>query len=558
MTDDKYRTAVDAAAIYSETDLQGTITHINDQFCAISGYAKEELIGANHRLLNSGQHPAEFFSELWRTISSDQIWKGEICNRRKDGSLYWVNSTIVPIKDDKGQKVEKYISIRFDVTEKQELLEAMQWRASHDVLTTLPNRVYLHDRLHQAISAAQRHDRSLAVCILDLDGFKAVNDRYGHATGDLLLVEVANRLNREMRAEDLLARLGGDEFVLLLDQVDEALLPTALQRILNVIAVPFHIDGHVLKVAGSLGVTIYPKDKEDPDTLLRHADQAMYEAKQSGRNRFRYFDVSISRKTRAAFKTIECLKRALKQGELCLHYQPKVDLRNGTVIGFEALLRWNHPELGLMLPASFLPAVERTDVIIDIGEWVMDQTLHQLRLWTAEGHHWPTSVNIAARHFQLPDFVARLQNLLTRHADVEPQMLDLEIVESTAIDNLEHVSQCLIDCQKMGVTFSLDDFGTGFSSLSYLKRLPAQTIKIDKSFVRDIPHDKDDFALSEAIINLSRTFEREVIAEGVETDLQESMLLGMGCYLAQGYGIAAPMPAQLVADWAANYEKTHR
>ncbi len=558
MTDDKYRTAVDAAAIYSETDLSGNITHINDQFCAISGYAKEELIGANHRLLNSGQHPPEFFRELWRTISNGDIWKGEICNRRKDGSLYWVNSTIVPIKDDRAQHVEKYISIRFDVTEKQELLEAMQWRASHDVLTTLPNRVYLHDRLHQAISSAQRHDHSLAVCILDLDGFKAVNDRYGHAIGDLLLVEVANRLSRELRAEDMLARLGGDEFVLLLDQVDEELLPAALQRVLDVIAVPFHIDGHLLKVAGSLGVTIYPKDNEGPDTLLRHADQAMYEAKQSGRNRFRYFDVSISKKTRATFKTIERLRHALGQSELRLHYQPKVNLRNGTVIGFEALLRWEHPEWGLLPPDAFLPAVERTDLIIDIGDWVIEQTMQQIRLWTAEGHNWPISVNIAARHFQLPDFVDRLRSLLARHPDVEPRMLDIEIVESTAIDNLEHVSQCLIDCQRMGVTFSLDDFGTGFSSLSYLKRLPAQTIKIDKSFVRDILHDKDDLALSEAIINLSRTFEREVIAEGVETDLQESMLLGMGCYLAQGYGIAAPMPAEQVSDWAARYELMNR
>ncbi|MFI8740678.1 putative bifunctional diguanylate cyclase/phosphodiesterase [Stutzerimonas zhaodongensis] len=558
MTDDKYRTAVDAAAIYSETDLRGTITHINDQFCAISGYTKEELIGTNHRLLNSGQHPPEFFRTLWRTISSGHIWKGEICNRRKDGSLYWVNSTIVPIKDDLAQHVEKYISIRFDVTEKQELLEAMRWRASHDVLTALPNRVYLHDRLHQAISAAQRHGRSLAVCILDLDGFKAVNDRYGHATGDLLLVEVANRLTRELRTEDLLARLGGDEFVLLLDQVNETLLPAALQRVLDVIAVPFHIDGYVMKVAGSLGVTIYPQDNEGPDTLLRHADQAMYEAKQSGRNRFRFFDVSISQKTQEAFKNIESVKQALENNELRLHYQPKVNLRNGMVIGFEALLRWQHPALGLLPPDAFLPAVERTDVIIDIGDWVIEQTLCQLRIWNAEGHHWPTSVNIAARHFQLPNFVDRLQRLLAKHSDVEPRLLDLEIVESTAIDNLEHVSQCLIDCQQMGVTFSLDDFGTGFSSLNYLKRLPAQTIKIDKSFVRDILHDKDDLALSEAIINLSRTFEREVIAEGVETDLQEKMLLAMGCYLVQGYGIAPPMPAEQVSDWATLYELTHR
>ncbi|MGM3387752.1 EAL domain-containing protein [Stutzerimonas stutzeri] len=558
MTDDKYRTAVDAAAIYSETDLHGTITHINDQFCAISGYSHDELIGANHRLLNSGLHPPEFFRNLWRTISSGQIWKGEICNRRKDGSLYWVSSTIVPIKDDAGQHVEKYISIRFDVTEKQELLEAMQWRASHDVLTALPNRVYLHDRLHQSIAAAQRHGHAVAVCMLDLDGFKAINDRHGHAIGDLLLVEVANRLRRELRTEDLLARLGGDEFVLLLDQVDEVQLPAALQRVLEVLAVPFHIDGVLLNISGSLGVTLYPKDNEGPDTLLRHADQAMYEAKQSGRNRFRFFDVSISKEAREAFRTIECIRRALTRDELELLYQPKVNLRSGKVMGFEALLRWRHPKLGLVPPDAFLPAIERTDVIIDVGEWVIDRALRQIDAWAALGKHWPVSVNIAARHFQLPDFVERLQRLLTRHPGVDPQSLDLEIVESTAIDNLEHVSQCLTDCQKMGVTFSLDDFGTGFSSLSYLKRLPAETVKIDKSFVRDILHDKDDLALSEAIIKLSRTFEREVVAEGVETDLQESMLLGMGCYLAQGYGIAAPMPADQVAEWAAHYELNPR
>ena len=558
MTNDKYRTAVDAAAIYSETDLHGMITYINDQFCAISGYSREELIGANHRLLNSGHHSPEFFRNLWRTIADGRIWKGEICNRRKDGSMYWVNSTIVPIMDDMASRVEKYISIRFDVTEKQELLEALQWRASHDVLTALPNRVYLHDRMHQAIAAAHRHQRSLAVCILDLDGFKAVNDRFGHAIGDMLLVEVANRLTREMRTEDLLARLGGDEFVLLLDQVDELLLPAALQRILDVIAVPFHIDGNLLNVAGSLGVSIYPKDNEGPDTLLRHADQAMYEAKQNGRNRYRFFDVSISNETRAAFQTIECMRHALERDEFELHYQPKVNLRSGTVTGFEALLRWNHPARGMLLPDTFLPAVERTDLIIDIGEWVIDRALQQIESWAGEGHHRPVSVNIAARHFQLPDFVERLRILLGRHPSVSPHYLDIEILESTAIDNLEHVSQCLIDCQKIGITFSLDDFGTGFSSLNYLKRLPAQTIKIDKSFIRDILHDKEDLALSEAIINLSRTFEREVIAEGVETSLQESMLLGLGCYLAQGYGIAAPMPAHEVTEWAAHYGISHK
>ena len=552
--DDNYRAAVDAAAIFSETDLRGNITYVNQQFCSISGYSREELLGANHRILNSGLHEPAFFDGMWRALVGGKVWKGEICNRARDGSLYWVDSTMVPLIDPASGRVRKYVSIRFDVTEKRQLLHTLQWRVGHDVLTGLPNRAYLSDLLNQALEFSRREDRPLAVCMLDLDGFKAVNDGYGHASGDLLLVEVAKRLKEILREDDAVARLSGDEFVLILRQVQEpAQLQAALERVLQALATPYVVRDQEVSVSASIGVTLFPLDNEDTDTLLRHADQALYVAKQSGRNRYHLFDVSLDREVKATHQTVARVRQALLKGELCLHYQPKVNMRSGQVLGFEALLRWQHPHKGLVAPADFLPLVEQTDLIVEIGEWVIAQALAQMQHWQQAGHAWPVSVNIAARHFQRADFVERLQRLLACHPTVAPQMLDLEIVESVAIENIQRVSQCLEACQRLGVQSSLDDFGTGYSSLSYLKRLPTRTIKIDKSFVRDILNDQDDLALTRAVIGLARAFGRQVIAEGLETVEHGQLLMGLGCDVAQGYGIARPMPPEAVVDWAAGY-----
>lgn len=552
--DEKYRRAVDAAAIFSETDLSGRITYVNDQFCTISGYSREELIGQNHRLLNSGLHSAEFFAGLWRTIALGSVWKGEICNRAKDGSLYWVESTMVPVLNDDTGRVDRYLSIRFDISEKRQLLHSLQWRVGHDVLTGLPNRAFLSDLLDQALEFSRQENIPLAVCMLDLDGFKAVNDGYGHASGDLLLVEVAKRLRTIVRGEDVVARLAGDEFVLVLRYVrDLPELRAALNRVLGAISAPYSLHGKDINVFASIGVTLFPYDNEDAETLLRHADQAMYVAKQRGRNRFHLFDVSRDQEVKATHQTVERVRQALAAGELRLHFQPKVNMRRGEVVGFEALLRWEHPQNGLVLPRDFLPLVEETDLIIDIGEWVMDQVLAQLHRWQQAGQGWPISINIAARHFQRADFVERLRQVLARHAQVAPQLLDLEIVESVAIENIQHVSACLQACQALGVQFSLGDFGTGYSSLSYLKRLRTQTIKIDKSFVRDILHDRDDLALTTAVIGLARAFGRQVIAEGLESIEHGLLLLQLGCEVAQGYFIARPMPPAEVPDWVAGF-----
>lgn len=548
--DEKYRRAVDAAAIFSETDFRGRITYVNQQFCAISGYSREELLGQNHRILGSGLHPPEFFAQMWQTITSGKVWRGEICNRAKDGSLYWVDSTMVPLAEDDTDGVQKYLSIRFDVSEKRQLLHALQWRVGHDVLTGLPNRALLSDLLNQSLEFSRLEDIPLAVCMLDLDGFKAVNDGYGHACGDLLLVQVANRLREIIRGEDVVARLSGDEFVLILRYVrDLHELRGALQRILSAVSQPYSTLDKQISVFASIGVTLFPLDDEDADTLLRHADQAMYVAKQSGRNRFHLFDVSLDQEVKATHQTVEQVRQALAAGQLCLFYQPKVDLRRGTVVGFEALLRWQHPEKGLVTPQDFLPLVAQTDLIVEIGEWAIEQVLLQMQEWQDAGYYWAVSVNIAARHFQRADFVERLKGLLAQHEQVAPRMLDLEIIESVAIENIQHVTQRLEDCQALGVQFSLDDFGTGYSSLSYLKRLPTQTIKIDKAFIRDILHDKDDLALAKAVIGLARAFGREVIAEGLESREQGELLMRLGCDVAQGYFIARPMPATEVPAW---------
>lgn len=553
----RYRAAVDAAAIFSETDKSGIITYVNEQFCDISGYSAQELIGQNHRILNSGQHPPEFFIDMWKKVSRGQVWKGEICNRKKDGSLYWVESTIVPMYDDASQRVQKYASIRFDVTEKRKFLETLQWQAEHDELTGLPNRFLLSKALDQAIVKAKSQSSTVAVGVLDLDGFKQINDRYGHEIGDRLLVAVADRLKHSMRIEDTVARLGGDEFVLILGVRDPKVLESALQRLLAALSAVYIIDGIGINISASIGVTLYPNDNENADTLLRHADQAMYKAKQSGRNCFYLFDVSKDKMDKSAFDTVIRVRQALHDGELCLHYQPKISLSSGAVIGFEALLRWQHPRDGLILPQYFIPLIEQSDLIVEIGEWVIDQALSQIEQWADLGHSWSVSVNIAALHLKKENFVKSLKFLLDSHPNVLPQMLDIEITESVVIEHLSHVTQCLIACQDLGVTFSLDDFGTGYSSLSYLKQLPTQSIKIDKSFIRDILIDKDSLGLTKAIIGLAKSFNREVIAEGVETVEHGVLLMNLGCDVAQGYGIAKPMPVEKVPSWVAKFVPAH-
>lgn len=551
---DTYRMAVDRAAIFSETDANGTIIYVNDMFCTISGYNKDELMGRNHRVLNSGTHGPVFFEEMWSTISSGSTWKGDICNRAKDGSLYWVHSTIMPMVDPESGRIERYISIRFDVSEKKELLRDLEWRADHDVLTGLPNRALLAQKAKETCVEQRSSGKSVVVGMIDLDNFKEVNDGYGHTVGDKLLVIVSARIKNALRPTDIVARTGGDEFVLVLkDLQDHSEIGSTVIRIMAAIHAPCIIQGVEFRVSACIGLTVYPKDNRSVDTLLRHADQAMYVAKQKGPMSYHIFDVIHDSKVKSGFKIINRVKEALRLGELSLFYQPKICLSDCSVVGFEALLRWHDPERGLVSPLDFLPQIENDKIICDIGEWAIEQAVAQISEWCATGRNWSISVNIAARHFQEQSFIERLALVLKNAGHVNPGLLDIEIVESVALDNIEYVNKCIVGCQGLGVTFSIDDFGTGYSSLNYLKQLPTQTLKIDQSFVRDMLVDAEDFSITSAIVGLAKAFNKVVVAEGVETQEHFFALRKMGCDLAQGYLIAKPMPAADVVRWEAEY-----
>ena len=422
--------------------------------------------------------------------------------------------------------------------------------AHYDALTHLPNRVLLADRMQQAMLHNQRSGLTLAVVFLDLDGFKAVNDQYGHGIGDRLLITLSQRMKAALREGDTLARIGGDEFVVVLTNLKQAAdCEPLLVRLLQAAAEPVQLDEHRLEVSASIGVTLYPQDGVDAEQLLRHADQAMYLAKQAGKNCYHLFDVAQDVAVKHKRESLEHIRTALRNNEFVLYYQPKVNMRTGAVIGAEALIRWQHPERGLLAPATFLPVIENHLLSVELGEWVIATALEQMADWHISGLEIPVSVNIGALQLQQSDFADRLEELLILQPDANPNNLELEILETSALEDINQVSTAIHACQSLGVSFALDDFGTGYSSLTYLKRLPAELLKIDQSFVRDMLEDSDDLAIIQGIIGLATAFHRNVIAEGVETIEHGEKLLSIGCELAQGYGIARPMPASAIPNW---------
>ncbi len=432
--------------------------------------------------------------------------------------------------------------------------------AHFDALTGLPNRRLKADRLQQAMASARRNGHGLAVVCIDLDGFKSINDQYGHEAGDQLLIALAGHMQHVLREGDTLARLGGDEFVAVLINVNDihACAPL-LDRLLAAAAQPVRFKDHLLRVSASLGVTRYPQAREvEGDQLMRQADQAMYQAKQAGKGRYHVFDADQESSQRGLHDNLNRIQQALQAAEFVLHYQPKVNLRTGQVNGVEALMRWQHPEGGLRLPGSFLSVVEDHAMATPIGEWVIDTALTQMAAWQAQGLKVQVSVNVGARQLQQADFVTRLSTLLARHPQVNPADLTLEILETSALKDIPCVARVIEACRRMGVTFALDDFGTGYSSLTYLKRLPVNSLKIDQSFVKNMLVDPDDLAILKGIIGLAKAFKCDVIAEGVETEAQGLALLQLGCDLFQGHCIARPMPAQdltgWLADWAAEWK----
>jgi len=536
------------------TDAAQRIVEVNPMFCEVTGFSRKEVLGESPRILKSGHQGGAFYRSMWQTIATNGHWRGEIWNRRRNGELYAEWLTISAVRNQLGN-VTHYVGIFSDITILKRQEQQLEEQAHYDPLTHLPNRLLLADRMHLALAQSRRNGRLLAICYLDLDGFKPINDRLGHAIGDELLVAVAVRLRTMLRDGDTVARLGGDEFVLLLNELsDPGECRTALDRLLFTIAEPYQVsDGEWVQISASIGVTLFPIDEADADTLLRHADQAMYQAKQAGRNRHYLFDPSHDRQAAAVQQALARFNLALTENELELFYQPKVNMRLGTVVGAEALLRWRHPERGLLPPSEFLSLVENGDLAIRVGEWVVERALRDMTMLQRQGVELAVSVNVSGSHLQRVDFAEWLRKVLAHHTEVAPERLELEVLETAALSDIDRVSKVIDECRTLGVAFALDDFGTGYSSLTYLKRLPADLLKIDQSFVRDLLVDGEDLAIVEGIIGLAQAFHRGVIAEGVETVEHGVRLLQLGCELGQGYGIARPMPIQALPAWIHNY-----
>jgi len=500
--------------------------------------------------MHSDPYDDEFYQTVWQALREHDYWHGELWCRRKNGSQFAALLTISAVPDMRGN-IEHYAAMFSDITALKENQQQLERVAHYDLLTGLPNRLLLGDRLKQAIRQTRRRGMHLAVVFIDLDGFKKVNDQHGHGVGDKLLSVLSRRMTQVLREDDTLARLGGDEFVaVLIDLPDISLSVPILDRLIEVAAQPVPIGDALCEVSASIGVSYYPQAEDiDADQLLRQADQAMYFAKQAGKNRYHVFDTEKDRTLRLRHEGLDSIENALANGQFLLYFQPKVNMRTGEVLGAEALIRWQHPARGLLSPASFLPLIENHPLGIAVGKWTIEAALTQIEIWRKAGLNVPISVNIDAEHLLQPDFIMHLRGMLSRHPGARPQDLELEILETSAVEDFVQVSQSMALCERMGLRFALDDFGSGYSSLTYLKRLPAYLLKIDQGFIRDMLEDPDDIAILDALLALARSFGRNCIAEGVESIKHGEILLRLGCEWGQGYAIGHPMPVHEFEQW---------
>ena len=535
------------------TDALGTIVEVNEALSRISGYSREEMLGQKPMMFEADQHRPKPISARSLALIRDGHYQGEVRRRRKDGEACVGFLNINQVRDSTGA-VQNYIALFSDTTSLRAKQKELEHLAHFDALTDLPNRKLLSDRLRQAIAVSQRRRQSLAVLYIDLDGFKEINDAHGHGVGDQVLIAVSRHIQGALGAIDTLARIGGDEYVAVLADVNSPEdCVRQVERILRACAEPVILSGKVVPISASIGVALYPQDDADADQLVRHADRAMYEAKQAGKNRYHLFDSDMDAKLKKRRLQYGRLSQALVAGEFILHYQPKVNMRTGVVFGVEALIRWNHPEHGELAPDTFLPAIENHPLSEAVGVWVIDTALAQMARWRSAGLNITMSVNIDVRQLQQKSFACSLSTLLAKYPSINPNDLELEILESSSLHSLHDVSAIMHDCQHMGVRFALDDFGTGYSSLAYLRHLPAETLKIDRSFVQNMLDNQEDRAIVQGVIGLAAAFTREVIAEGVESEAIGRKLLDLGCELAQGYGIARPMPGEQLLQWMARW-----
>ncbi len=530
-------------------DVQGVIMAINPAYTQITGYGEEEAVGKDSTLTRSGQHDQQFYLNLWAELVGGGFWRGEIWNLRKNGEVYLEWLTLSAVRDTHGVTTH-YVGVFSDITLVKESQQKLDHLAHHDPLTSLPNRLLFHDRLQHAIRHAARDGEQLAILFIDLDRFKNVNDTLGHHIGDELLKQVARQLSSKLREGDTLARLGGDEFIVLLENVDGQYGASLVaEKLVSMFEQPFMVADHELFVTCSVGISLFPNDAADLNMLIRNADVAMYQAKARGRNGFQFYAPSMTGEGVERLRLETFLRRSIEKNEIYLNYQPQVEIDSGRLIGVEALVRWDHPELGLVAPVRFIPLAEDTGFINQLGKWVLFEACRQMVRWQEAGLVVPKiAVNLSVKQFERGSIVNMVADIL-RETGLEPQRLQLEVTESV-IMNTGDAMGFINDLHSIGVGLAIDDFGTGYSSLAYLKKLPVQTLKIDRSFIKDISTDPNDEAIAIAIIQLGKSMNLSVIAEGVETDQQAAFLLRHGCNLAQGYFYGRPVLAdELMQRW---------
>lgn len=529
------------------TNADSIIVSVNPAFLEMTGYSAAEVIGHNPSLIGSGRHPPEFFAAMRKALNSEGRWQGEIWNRRKSGEIYPAWLTISVYRGASGE-VLNYVGIESDISERHAAQEHIRQLAYFDPLTGLPNRRLLQDRAEQALVSAEREGKRVALLFVDLDHFKTINDSLGHSSGDQLLSKVAQRLLGCVRRMDTVSRLGGDEFVVLLGEATLEGTSEVARKILEVVACPCQIEQHQLGVTPSLGISLFPQDGGDFETLLKHADTAMYRAKESGRNTYRFFASEMNVAALERLQLENGLRQGLERGEFVLHYQPQINLASGRIIGAEALVRWLHPQTGLVSPGKFIPVAEISGLIVPIGEWVLREACRQNRSWQDAGLP-PISiaVNISSVQFRGGQLEESVRSVLA-DSGLPPEFLELELTEGIVMGNADETVDILRRLSATGVKLAIDDFGTGYSSLSYLKRFPIDKLKIDQSFVRDIVSDPDDWAIATAVISLGHSLRLAVIAEGVEHAEQLEMLRIQGCDEVQGYYFSVPLPADEFAE----------
>jgi diguanylate cyclase (GGDEF)-like protein/PAS domain S-box-containing protein len=531
------------------TDENGIILSVNPAFSKITGYTAAEALGNQPSMLRSDHHTSDFYQKMWQDVLNSGRWEGEIWNRRKNGEVYPEWLTINRIPPQNGMPA-RFAAVFHDITEQRQANERIQYLAFHDALTGLPNRALFQDRLVHAVERAHREEKRLSVTFIDLDGFKEVNDSLGHDVGDLLLQEVAKTIRTRLRrGVDTVARLGGDEFVVLMEDLREVEHCACLAaEIIEDIAKPMQLRGHPIRIGASMGMAFFPEDGKEALELMKHADTAMYAAKASGKGVYRFFQPEMLENLNQRIGLETELRHAIEDGALVLHYQPKVCVTDGKLRGVEALVRWPHPERGMIMPQDFIPVAEESGLIVSLGNWVLEEACRQAAEWQSRGLHITVAVNVSARQITKDRLAERIANLLERHS-LPPTALQIELTETALLTAPEVATDTLNRLREMGMVIAIDDFGTGYSSLARMRRLPIDLVKIDRSFIENVDSDDKDAEVVRTIVALAKALGLEIIAEGVESERQSEILNESGCTVCQGYFFAKPQSVDQLETW---------